>query len=385
MSSTIGSPYRKNNWRNILFFGLTTAFALVGVPLYATFLGFTRLDAALFLFMAFATMMSTTLGYHRLFAHRAFEAHPIVQFFCLFFGAGTFQQSVLTWASQHRDHHRFTDTDRDPYNIRKGFWYAHMGWFLFYEHEVDYSNVRDLASDRMIRHQHDHWLLWAVVAGFAFPLMIGWFAGNLWGALVVSCLLRLAVVHQSIFLINSACHMFGTATYNARQTARDSWVCALLTNGEGYHNFHHAFPNDYRNGIRWYHWDPTKWAIRCLAWAGLTRSLKFTPEVKILAAKIEGRHASFLEAARRAAAHPRWADAVRALGEHTETLKSHLRRWEELLVEYRRLRVDPVASAHLARVARELEDARSRFFEAYSHWARSVREKARLFELGPVV
>ena len=99
--------------------------------------------------------------------------------------------------------------------------------------------------------------------------------------------IRLVVVFHVTFFINSFAHTFGSQDYDPHSTARDSWICAILTNGEGYHNYHHRFPSDYRNGIRWYHWDPTKWLVWSLARIGWARDLNRTPPAQIEAARVE--------------------------------------------------------------------------------------------------
>jgi stearoyl-CoA desaturase (delta-9 desaturase) len=93
--------------------------------------------------------------------------------------------------------------------------------------------------------------------------------------------------HHVTFCINSVCHYLGRQTYSDKNSAKDSWFAAVLTFGEGYHNFHHAFPNDYRNGVRYFHWDPTKWAIRFLLWTGLVDQLRRVREDRILMARLE--------------------------------------------------------------------------------------------------
>ena len=140
-------------WRNILFFTFTTVTALIGCPLYIIHYGVSPSVIALTAFFMVATGMSITVGYHRLFSHVTYKAHPVVRFLLLFFGAAAFQQSALEWSSQHRDHHRYVDTDRDPYDIKKGFFYAHIGWLIFWEHVVDFDNAHDLAKDPIIQHQ----------------------------------------------------------------------------------------------------------------------------------------------------------------------------------------------------------------------------------------
>jgi len=277
-------PTRKVRWPSLIFFvGLHIA-GLVGTPLYIYYRGITAPEIALFLFFCVATGMSTTIGYHRLFAHGTFKASPIVRFFLLLFGAATFEESALKWASQHRQHHMFTDTEHDPYGVNKGFWHAHIGWILFWRHRTNYNNVKDLRRSRLIRHQHDYHELWSLGGGIVLPMAIGWWIGHPLGAFIMAVCLRIVIVLHSTFFVNSFAHTFGTTPYAPGQSARDNWLGAILTNGEGFHNFHHRFPTDYRNGFRWYHWDPSKWCIFLMSKVGLAWDLRRTSDERISAA-----------------------------------------------------------------------------------------------------
>ncbi len=278
-------PRRKIIWVNLLFFTLTAAGSIASIAYFFTH-GISYFGAALFFAYVILTGMSITVGYHRLFSHRSFRAHPVVRFLALFFGAAAFEQSALDWSSQHRDHHRYVDTLQDPYNIRRGFFYAHIGWLLFWKHTIDHENAKDLLADRLVMAQHRRYHLWAIGAGILLPLALGALAGHLAEAALFAVVARLALVHHATFCINSVCHMFGKPTYDPKASARDHWLVAFLTNGEGYHSFHHRFPVDYRNGIRWYHWDPSKWLIRSLAWLGLVWDLKKTDAGRILQARL---------------------------------------------------------------------------------------------------
>jgi len=290
----------ESNWKhnprwNGSFSWVNTAF-LVAVPLLTLALlpyvllssGLSWWDFAIFSFMIFTTGFSLTVGYHRLFAHQAFEAHPVVRFLFLFFGAGCVENSALKWSSDHRYHHRFVDKEGDPYNINRGFFYAHMGW-IFYGDPPGRSldNARDLLNDPLVRWQHKHYLLLSAFVSFALPALLGLLVGRPLAGLFWGGLFRLVFLHHSTFLINSACHKFGRRPYSTKVTARDCWWLAFFTNGEGYHNFHHAFGSDYRNGVRWYHWDPSKWMIRSLNAVGLASNLKRTPDPIILRARLE--------------------------------------------------------------------------------------------------
>ena len=211
----------------------------------------------------------------------------MVKFLYLLFGSAAFQGSALQWSSDHRRHHRYVDTDRDPHNIKRGFFYAHMGWLCLREYSPDAKIVPpDLAKDPMIAFQDRYYVPIAILAGFGFPMIVGGIFGSVLGGLVFGGLLRVVVTNHCTFFINSLAHTLGKRTYSD-QTARDSVVMAFLAYGEGYHNFHHAFAADYRNGIRWYHWDPTKWLIRTMSFFGWTFRLKSISPVQILKARLQ--------------------------------------------------------------------------------------------------
>jgi stearoyl-CoA desaturase (delta-9 desaturase) len=274
-------PKRQIRWVGIVFLLVIHIVGIVGTPLYIYFFGITASEIALFFFFVIATGMATTLGYHRLFAHGTFKTSPSVRFLLLLFGAATFEESALKWSSQHRQHHLFTDTEHDPYGVNKGFWHAHIGWILFWRHRVNYDNVKDLRRCRLVCHQHDHHEWWSIGGGILLPMLIAAWIGHPLGGFVMTVCLRMVVVLHPAFFVNSFAHTFGTRSYGRCGTARDNWIGALLTNGEGFHSFHHRFPTDYRNGIRWYDWNPTKWCIYLMSKLGLAWELKRTSEQRI--------------------------------------------------------------------------------------------------------
>ena len=232
--------------------------------------------------------VSITGGYHRLFAHPTYRGSFALRAFYLVFGAAAVQNSALKWASDHRRHHVWTDHDPDPYNIRRGFWWAHIGWVFYKDEEAARqltSNVKDLAADPLIRWQHRRYALLAILVAGLVPLLSGWAWGDPLGALLVAGFLRLVLQWHATFAVNSFAHCIGTQPYSRRTSARDSSWTALITLGEGYHNFHHRFQSDYRNGVRWYHFDPTKWFVWTLEKVGLTRDLRRTPPAAIRKAR----------------------------------------------------------------------------------------------------
>ena len=271
-------------WTNILLFSLTFLVAVVVVPWYGLTHGYSAAAwIALGVFLA-ANELSITAGYHRLWAHRTYEAHWSVRALFLIFGTMALQNSAWVWCSGHRRHHlNVDDEDLDPYSARRGFWFSHIGWMVReYPSGVEnFTNIPDLRRDRMLAFQHRHYVPLALLTNIGLPLLVGWLTGHLWGTFLLAGVLRLVLSHHFTFFINSLAHMWGSRPYSEANTARDNPVLAVLTFGEGYHNFHHHFAHDYRNGVRWWQWDPTKWLIAGLHFVGLTRKLKRTPVFQI--------------------------------------------------------------------------------------------------------
>ncbi len=278
---------REKDWTNILFLSLTPVIGIFGTGAYALFFGVEWWEPVLFLLFYALVGLSVTAGYHRLYAHRGYEAHPVVHGFFLFFGAMALQNSVLQWASDHRTHHRYLDRDWDPYSIRRGGLWAHIFW-LFYKRppQETLDNVPDLKRNRLVLWQHRASNGIGIVAGLGIPLAIGAAFGRPLGGLLWGGFLRIVVIHHTTFFVNSVAHLYGARPFSRESSARDNWILAFVTNGEGYHNFHHRFPSDYRNGVRWYQWDPTKWLIQALNGLGLAGSLRQTPAPVIEGARV---------------------------------------------------------------------------------------------------
>lgn len=272
---------------NASFLFLTPIATIISIYYWLLIDGFSWSMISIAVIFYVMTGLSITAGYHRLFAHKAYDANKFVKFFFLVFGASAFQNSILKWGSDHRLHHSKVDTESDPYNINEGFFYAHMGWILLKKNgEVKTKYAKDMLNDQMIMWQHKYYLLIAVFAGFVMPTFIGGYFFDSYIGGFSAALIRVVLLHHCTFFINSLCHYVGTTPYTDTNTAKDSWFMALLTFGEGYHNFHHFFQTDYRNGIRWYQFDPTKWLIVILSKLGFADKLKVTSYEKILRARM---------------------------------------------------------------------------------------------------
>ncbi len=278
------------NWPAVFMFVITTVPVLTVFPWYAWKFGFDAFEWTWFVVLCFLTGLSITGGYHRLWAHRSYEASKPLQIFYMLFGAMSLQNSILIWASSHRVHHRYVDdVDKDPYSINRGLWFAHMGWMLrdYPSGKVSIANAKDLEANPIVMFQHRYYLWLAVGMNVGIPLLLGWWHGDIWGSLLLPGLLRLVVSHHVTFFINSLAHYWGRRPYTSENTARDNDLLAFLTYGEGYHNFHHIFQWDYRNGVRWWQYDPTKWLIRTCAALGLASGLRRVPEFQIRKALVE--------------------------------------------------------------------------------------------------
>jgi stearoyl-CoA desaturase (delta-9 desaturase) len=353
------------NWVTASVFTITPLVALLVVPWYGISHGYSLGAWLLFAFLLAATGMAITSGYHRLWAHRTYQAHWAVRLVYMFFGTMALQHSVLTWASQHRTHHRFVDdVDRDPYSAKRGFWFSHIGWILRdYPSGVnDFTNARDLQRDPMVMFQHRWYAPLAVGLNFGVPLGCGFAFGDPIGTLLLAGVLRLVVNHHLTFFINSLAHMWGSQPYTDENSARDNGALALFTYGEGYHNFHHIFQNDYRNGVRWWQYDPSKWLISMLSWVGLATDLKRVPDMWIQRAQLAMQFKRMERALtlQRAHRHDEHFERIKArVGEEAAAFRKTLEEWarvrDEWVVDRKRRLLQKWEEASFRSRLREIE------------------------------
>lgn len=278
------------NWITTILFSATFLIAITAVPAYGIIAGYDWVEVTAFFVLLIFSGLSITAGYHRLWAHKTYDAHPLVRLFFAFWGAAAVQNSILIWSSGHRRHHRhIDDNDRDPYSIKRGFWFAHIGWMLkeYPSSDLDFSNARDLQRDAIVMNQHNYYLLWVLASAVGVPLLLGWLNGDILGMALLAGVLRLVINHHVTFFINSLAHMWGRQPYTDSNSAKDNDLLAFFTYGEGYHNFHHYFQTDYRNGVLWWQFDPTKWLINMLAWFKLAGNLRRVPNFKIQEALVK--------------------------------------------------------------------------------------------------
>jgi stearoyl-CoA desaturase (delta-9 desaturase) len=266
------------------FAGLLAAVLL----LWGRGLGWTEL-ALLLGFYTFS-ILGVTIGFHRMFTHRALAAGPAVRFVLGVAGSMSAQGPVLEWCAMHRQHHKHSDHDGDPHSphlhgrgllgLLRGMWHAHLGWLFAAEPAAAARNVPDLLADRVLVFV-DRWFWAWMLAGWVIPGVIGglvlgsWqgaLSGFLWGGLV-----RTFLLHHVTWSINSVCHMWGTRPFGGHDESRNNALLGVLAFGEGWHNNHHAFPTSARHGLRWWELDLTYWVIRLLEWMGLVWNVRVVP------------------------------------------------------------------------------------------------------------
>jgi len=376
------SVKRKYVWNNIhmgntFFLGLILLGSVIGLPLFIWKFGaeiqhwwaHVLLAVALFIFSG----MGITFGYHRLLSHLSFKAKWPVKLFSLIGGATAMQDSALVWSADHRRHHKHVDHEDDPYNIKKGFWHAHIGWILFKEKLAPkMDNVKDLQADKLVMWQHRWWIEIGLLVGFALPTAAGWLIEGTWQGALLGLLLggmfRLTACHHSTFFINSLCHYMGTQPYSSTHTARDSWFMALLTFGEGYHNYHHEFQHDYRNGVKPWQFDPTKWAAWTLNKLGLASDLRRVPDEKIELAEIRQKDKQLAEQLSNTP-EPVCEKAQALFTEAGAKLHSAVESWERAKNEYAK-----AAQKKINLTKEQYAELRARFDEAVAELREAIAQ-----------
>jgi len=238
---------------------------------------------------AWLCLLGVTAGFHRLWSHKAYSAKLPLRVFLAVIGTMSFQGSIKWWVTRHRIHHRFTDTDYDPYNAKRGLWYSHIGWLLEkpgYYDKMQLVDISDLKEDPVVEWQLK-WIGYGYVfLGLILPASLGYLYGDILGGILWLGVMARIISWNGIWATNSLAHWYGDQPYSSNCTARGSFICAVICNGEGNHNYHHEFPQDWRHGIKWHEWDPTKWSIWAWSKLGLAFDLKESHPLSIKNAEL---------------------------------------------------------------------------------------------------
>ncbi len=218
-------------------------------------------------------MFGLTAGYHRYFSHRSYKTSRGFQFALALLGSTATQKGVLWWAAHHRAHHKYSDTPRDIHSVRQhGFWWAHVKWILVKRYvETDWARIKDFSRYRELRWLNTYHLVPPVALATVLFLIGGWWA-LLWGFFVSNTLLW-----HGTFCVNSLTHVFGRRRYPSDDDSRNSFLVAIFTLGEGWHNNHHYYQRSERQGFYWWELDLTHYGLSVLAWLGLVSELHAPP------------------------------------------------------------------------------------------------------------
>ncbi len=258
--------------RRVMPFRSVPFFVMHLLPLLAIWTGVTWRTLALFGVLYVGRMFFVTAGYHRYFAHRSYRMGRVAQLVMAFGGTTAMQKGPLWWAGHHRLHHRFSDTARDVHSPQDGFWWSHGGGFLSARYKAtEPDTIKDFARFPELRLLDRWWWL----GPLALVVACYGYAG--WGGVIVGFVWSTVALWHGTFIVNSLAHVYGRRRYATSDTSRNSWLIALVTNGEGWHNNHHHYPASARQGFYWWEWDLSWYGLRALGALRVVRDLKRPP------------------------------------------------------------------------------------------------------------
>lgn len=238
-------------WRNVLAFIYLHVAGLYGFYLFLFVCSWKTFFWTYF--FAFVAGQGITAGAHRLWAHRSYKAKLPLRIILMLCQTAAFQNHLYEWVRDHRVHHKFTDTDADPHNAQRGFFFSHIGWLMVRKHKdvmikgktVDMS---DLEADPVVRFQRTFYLAMVPFLCFVLPAWVPWYCWgeNGWISWYTAGIFRYAISLNFTWLVNSAAHIWGNKPYDKTIGPTENIHVALAAFGEGWHNYHHVFPWDYK-------------------------------------------------------------------------------------------------------------------------------------------
>jgi stearoyl-CoA desaturase (delta-9 desaturase) len=222
----------------------------------------------------YVRMAGVTIAYHRYFSHRAFKTSRLFQFVLAFWAEASLQKGVLWWASNHRHHHKYSDQPEDVHSPRqRGFWYSQIGWILSDKYTVtDFDRIKDFAKYPELR--------WLNKYHLVPPLLMGAVVWAIWGydVFLWAGIIGTAVLWHGTFFVNSLTHLFGRRRYLTTDDSRNSFLVALITCGEGWHNNHHFYQSTANAGWHWWQIDLSYYVIKVLQTVGLIWEVRLPPK-----------------------------------------------------------------------------------------------------------
>jgi stearoyl-CoA desaturase (delta-9 desaturase) len=277
-----GAPKTGIHWFQSLPFFLVHVTAVIGLA----WVGFSWKGVAWALGLYLVRMFGVTAGYHRYFSHRTYKTSRVFQFLLGLLAVTSMQKGVLWWAAHHRHHHKFSDQENDVHSMKlRGFWWSHVGWVLSREHEdTDLRKVSDLAKFAELR-----WLeRLHVVPGIVLAVALFFIDGT--RGLFYGFFASTVLLWHGTFTINSLSHWLGRRRFATSDESRNSWLLAIITLGEGWHNNHHFYQRSTRQGFYWWEYDVTFYVLKVLSWFRIVWDLHAPPAALLERAKLQARH-----------------------------------------------------------------------------------------------
>ncbi|KAJ8346350.1 hypothetical protein SKAU_G00277510 [Synaphobranchus kaupii] len=239
------------------------------------------------------TALGVTAGAHRLWSHRSYKAKLPLRVFLAAANSMAFQNDIFEWSRDHRVHHKYSETDGDPHNARRGFFFAHVGWLFVRKHQDVIEkgkklDMSDLLADPVVLFQRKYYKTSVLVMCFMVPMLVPWYLWDetLWNSYFLSSILRYSVSLNVTWLVNSAAHMYGNRPYDENINPRENRFVTFWAIGEGFHNYHHTFPFDYSTSEFGLRYNPTTCFIDLMCWLGLASNRKRASPEMIKARKL---------------------------------------------------------------------------------------------------
>lgn len=238
-------------WRNVILFAYLHLAALYGAFLLVTSAKWPTVIWAILLYQA--SGLGITAGAHRLWAHRSYKARWPLRLILVIFNTIAFENHVYEWARDHRVHHKYSETNADPHNAKRGFFFSHMGWLMCRKHPDVIEkgkgiDLADLRTDKLLMFQKKYYMILMPIFCFVIPTIVpAYLWGETWkNSWFVATMFRYTFTLNMTWLVNSAAHMWGQRPYDKFINPSENLGVAVFALGEGWHNYHHVFPWDYK-------------------------------------------------------------------------------------------------------------------------------------------
>ena len=355
-------------WLTVAFMSVYHLALIILLPLYLIQKGIPSWGIIISTIIVYCiTGLGVTAGYHRFYSHITYKLNPIAEFFMMTAGTLSVASTALKWSYDHRLHHKYVDTEKDPYNINKGFMWAHLWWIFFKRQTWDDKVVKDLLKNKMVVFQDKYYFPLLAASNILLTVFLGWLFNDYFGAIVFTLLFRIFLTHHSMYFINSLAHFYGSKPYSSEHTAVNNWLISLLTFGEGYHNFHHTFAYDYRNGVRWYQFDPTKMLIWTLSKLGIASDLKTVDRYLIYQALIREDERQMLKQIEKIEDQDRKEALIAEVKEKAEALYAQIKELNKKIAEYYKLK-KAEKKEHLEELKQLINELKAQFKQAFKEW-----------------